>query len=75
MLCKYLSCYTHVNKSWSVARCSFHETLYVPSMQELDNYCEAGRHEQCPIFFHSLPPLHDKYLWPELELVALAQCR
>ncbi len=75
MPCKYLSCYTPASNTWSVASCSFNGTPYVPSVLELENYCKAGRHEQCPVFFQSLPPLHDKYLWPELEVVALARCR
>ncbi len=75
MPCQYLSCYSPANNTWSVASCSFKGTPYVPSVQELENYCKAGRHEQCPVLFQSLLPLHDKYLWPELEVVALAQCR
>jgi hypothetical protein len=75
MPCKYLSCYTPVSNTWSVASCSFNETPYVPSVLELENYCKAGRNEQCPVFFQSLPLLHGKSWWPELEVVALARCR
>jgi len=75
MHCQYLSCYTPVNNTWSVAGCSFHGAPYIPSVQELENYCTTGRHEQCPVFSQSLLPLYDKHLWPELEVTALAQCR
>lgn len=75
MHCQYLSCYTPVNSSWSVASCLFNGTPFVPSGQELENYCKAGRHTQCPAFFQSLPPLHDKYLWPESEFIVEALSR
>ncbi len=75
MHCKHLSCYTPVNKSWSVASCSFSGTPYVPSVQELENYCKTGSQQQCPVFFQSLPPLHDKCFWPELAVMAQAQYR
>lgn len=75
MHCQYLSCYTPANNTWSVASCSLHGAPYVPSVRELEIYCKIGRHEQCPVFFRSLPPLYDQYVWPELEVIALAQCR
>ncbi len=75
MHCQHLSCYTPANNTWSVASCSFQGIPYVPSAQELENYCKAGRHQHCPLFFQSLPPLHDQCTWPELEVVALARCR
>ena len=75
MPCKHLSCYSPASSSWSVASCSFKGTPYVPSMQELENYCTTGSHEQCPVIFQSLPPLHDECFWPELEVIALAQRR
>lgn len=76
MPCTYLSCYTPAYNTWSVASCSFNETPYVPSVQEIENYCKFGRHGNCPVFFQSLPPLSDNYLWPELEeVMALARCR
>jgi hypothetical protein len=75
MPCKYLSCYTPVNNTWSVAGCSFNGTPYVPSMHELESYCKTGRREQCPVFSQSLPPLHDKCFWPALDGVTLARCR
>lgn len=76
MPCKHLFYYnyTPVTNSWSVASCLFKGIPYVPNMQELESYCMAGRHEQCPAFSQSLPPL-DKYLWPDLEVIALAQSR
>lgn len=75
MHCQYLSCYIPADKTWSVASCSLNGAPYVPSVQELEIYCKKGRHEQCPVFFRSFPPLNDKYAWPELEVIALAQCR
>lgn len=75
MSCQYLSCYTPFNKSWSVASCSLNGMPYVPSVQELENYCKAGRHQQCPLFFQSLSPLYDEGLWPEFKAGELAQCR
>lgn len=73
--CTYLSCYTSLNNSWSVASCLFHGTPYVPSAQELESYCKTDRHQQCPVFFQSRSSSEESYPWPELELVALAQCR
>ncbi|MDO8947880.1 MAG: hypothetical protein Q7U88_12095 [Desulfocapsaceae bacterium] len=75
MRCQYLSCYTSVNNSWSVASCSFKRRPYVPSLQEIENYCTTGKYQHCPLFFQNIPPLMDKCFWPELEVVALAQCR
>lgn len=75
MRCQHLSCYTSVNKSWSVASCSFKRTPYVPSVQELESYCTTERYHHCPLFSQSLHPLDDKCFWPELEVMALAQCR
>jgi hypothetical protein len=72
--CTYLSCYTPVNSSWSVARCLFKTTPYIPSVQELKSYCETGRQQQCPVFFQSLSSSEDLHHWPELEVVALALC-
>ncbi len=75
MHCQYLSCYTPAYNTWSVASCSLNGIPYIPSVQELKNYCTTGRHGQCPVYFQSPPPLHDKYLWSELEIITLAQCR
>jgi hypothetical protein len=75
MHCQYLSCYTPTDNTWSVSSCSFKGAPYVPSAQELESYCKAGRDQQCPAFVQSLPPLPNKYLWPELEFIALALVR
>ncbi len=75
MHCQYLSCYTPANNTWSVASCSFKGAPYIPSVQELEKYCKVSREQQCPAFVQSLPPLHDECFSPELEIIALAQCR
>jgi len=75
MHCKYLSSYTPDSKTWSVASCSFHRTPYIPSVLELENYCEQDRHQHCPVFFQSLPLRYDEYLWPELESTVFVLCR
>ncbi len=75
MHCKYLSCYTPATNTWSVASCSFHGAPYIPSVRELENYCKQGRHQDCPVFFQSLPLRFDEYLWPELEYAVFAPCR
>jgi hypothetical protein len=73
MSCQYLSCYIPADNSWSVASCLLNGIPYIPSVQELENYCKPGRHQQCPAFFQSSLPFYDKCFWPELEAVALAQ--
>jgi len=68
MNCQHLSCYTPAYNTWTVSSCSIKGTPYVPSEQELKNYCTIGRHGQCPAFYQSPPPLHDIYLWPNWKL-------
>ncbi len=68
MDCQHLSCYTPAYNTWTVVSCSINGTPYVPSVQELKNYCTTGRHRQCPALHQSPPPLHDKYLWPNSAL-------
>jgi hypothetical protein len=73
--CTYLSCYASINASWSVASCLFNGSPYVPSVQELESYCKTGRQQQCPVFSQSHSSFEEACFWPELEIVALAQCR
>jgi hypothetical protein len=51
MSCKHLLRYSHSPQIWSVASCSAKNSPYVPSLQELERYCQCGNHIVCPAFF------------------------
>jgi len=53
MSCKHLLRYSHSPHIWSVASCSAKNTPYVPSLRELENYCQSGRHTVCPGYLFS----------------------
>lgn len=35
---------------WVISSCRGHERPYVPSLLELEEYCNGKKHEQCPVF-------------------------
>ncbi|MFA6283827.1 MAG: hypothetical protein WCT30_09255 [Desulfurivibrionaceae bacterium] len=53
MSCKHLLHYSHGTNIWSVASCSAKNTPYVPSLHELERYCQSGRHTVCPAYLFS----------------------
>jgi hypothetical protein len=50
MPCKHLLHYSHGKHTWSVASCSAKNTPYVPSLYELERFCQSGRHLACPAY-------------------------
>lgn len=36
--------------NWVISSCKGHERPYVPSILELEEYCNGKQHEQCPVF-------------------------
>ena len=53
MHCKHLLHYSHGTNIWSVATCSAKNTPYVPSLHELERFCQGGRHAVCPAYLFS----------------------
>lgn len=53
MHCKHLLHYSHGTNIWSVASCSAKNTPYVPSLHELERFCQCGRHTVCPAYLFS----------------------
>ena len=53
MPCKHLLHYSHGTQVWSVASCSAKNTPYVPSLHELERFCQSGRHIVCPAYLFS----------------------
>ncbi|MFH1020825.1 MAG: hypothetical protein V1782_09505 [Pseudomonadota bacterium] len=53
MHCKHLLHYSHSTNIWSVASCSAKNTPYVPSLRELERFCQSGRHTVCPAYLFS----------------------
>ncbi len=53
MPCKHLLHYSHSPQIWSVATCSAKNTPYVPSLHELEKFCQGGRHMACPAYLFS----------------------
>ena len=53
MHCKHLLHYNQKTQAWSVASCSAKNTPYVPSLHELERYCQNGRHAVCPAYLFS----------------------
>ena len=53
MPCKHLLRYSHSRQIWTVASCSAKNTPYVPSLRELESYCQSGRHTVCPAYLVS----------------------
>lgn len=53
MPCKHLLHYSHGTNIWSVASCSAKNTPYVPSLNELERYCQSGKHVVCPAYLFS----------------------
>lgn len=53
MHCKHLLHYSHGTNIWSVASCSAKNTPYVPSLHELEKFCQCGRHTVCPAYLFS----------------------
>lgn len=35
---------------WVISSCRGHERPYVPSLLELEEYCNGKQHEKCPVF-------------------------
>ena len=56
MPCKHLLHYSHGTNIWSVASCSAKNTPYVPSLHELERYCQSGNHIVCPSYLFSFKP-------------------
>ena len=53
MPCKHLLYYSRGANIWSVASCSAKNTPYVPSLHELERYCQSGNHIVCPAYLFS----------------------
>ncbi|MFA7348146.1 MAG: hypothetical protein WCZ86_10325 [Desulfurivibrionaceae bacterium] len=53
MSCKHLLHYSHGANIWSVSSCSAKNTPYVPSLHELERYCQSGNHIVCPAYLFS----------------------
>lgn len=53
MPCKHLLHYSHSPQIWSVASCSAKNTPYVPSLHELERFCQNGKHTVCPAYLFS----------------------
>ena len=53
MHCKHLLHYSHGTHTWSVASCSAKNTPYVPSLGEVERFCQSGRHIVCPAYLFS----------------------
>ena len=53
MSCKHLLHYSHGTHTWSVASCSAKNTPYVPSLGEVERFCQSGRHIVCPAYLFS----------------------
>ena len=49
-MCKYLKIYSAVSPNWSVSSCKARSYLYVPTIAELNSYCQGAGHENCPFF-------------------------
>jgi len=56
MHCKHLLHYSHTTRTWSVASCSASNSPYVPSLVELEKFCQSGRHTVCPAYLFSFQP-------------------
>lgn len=53
MHCKHLLHYSHGTHTWSVASCSAKNTPYVPSLGEVERFCQSGKHTVCPAYLFS----------------------
>jgi len=53
MHCKHLLHYSHGTHTWSVASCSAKNSPYVPSLGEVERFCQSGRHIVCPAYLFS----------------------
>jgi len=53
MPCKHLLRYSHGTNIWSVATCSAKNAPYVPSLHELESYCQSSKHSVCPAYLFS----------------------
>jgi hypothetical protein len=56
MHCKHLLHYSHGTHTWSVASCSAKNTPYVPSLGEVERFCQSGRHTVCPAYLFFFSP-------------------
>lgn len=50
MSCKHLSYYRHGQNGWAVASCVAKGSPYVPSLLDLEGFCQGGRHALCPFY-------------------------
>ena len=48
MTCRYLHHFT--SGAWKVTSCAARHQLYLPSLAELESYCQNGDHDSCPLF-------------------------
>ena len=53
MSCKHLLYYSNGANIWSVSSCSAKNTPYVPSLHELERYCQSTKHIVCPAYLFS----------------------
>jgi len=53
MHCKHLLHYSQGTHTWSVASCSAKKTPYVPSLGEVERFCQSGKHIVCPAYLFS----------------------
>lgn len=53
MHCKHLLHYSRGIHTWTVASCSAKNTPYVPSLGEVERFCQSTRHIVCPAYLFS----------------------
>lgn len=68
MSCKHLSHYTYNDNAWAVASCAARQSPYVPSLKDLDRFCQSGAHVVCPYFLAGR-------ILPAAEQIVLAAVR
>lgn len=56
MHCKHLLHYSPGANIWSVASCAAKNTPYIPSLHELERFCQNGRHAVCSSYLFSFQP-------------------
>jgi hypothetical protein len=57
MSCQHLSYYRYGQNGWAVASCTAKDSPYVPSLCDLEKFCQNGRHALCPFYLlAALPP-------------------
>lgn len=50
MRCRHLSYYRCGQNGWTVASCGAKGSPYVPSLFDLEGFCQGGRYALCPFY-------------------------